>query len=337
MRKIGICIGLLFFSALCFAQQHTGSFPRVTGMIPDPGSAGQYRLQVGAFAAPENASAAFGKLRNGGLNPFIDQYRNLTRVALTGVPARDVSECIRRIGLLGFREVYITKEPPGRAAVTQPAIRTLDEKWNITSYGNRFVSFEFTNEGYYIVVEKNNNPAQDDPAVHFGTYQIQNTNTINLANFGIVKIRSRSTDSIDFTVMLNADVLQRETAYRAEKAEPITDSARTDLLCRIWQIQRQDGRTVTGTENELVVLYSKAGTYLTLYPDGQVELAQWSWKDDAETEFWYSWHEWRQYGSADILRLTRTTLEFADPGYDAAVAGYSAGASSSVYALIPVR
>jgi hypothetical protein len=87
---------------------------------------------------------------------------------------------------------------------------------------------------------------------------------------------------------------------------------------------RLDGKEVAGTGDELMVLYSKAGTYLISYPDGEFELAQWKWKDAAENEFLYSWHNWKRYGSAKINRSTSTFLQFTDPGYDIENDGYSA-------------
>jgi hypothetical protein len=110
-----------------------------------------------------------------------------------------------------------------------------------------------------------------------------------------------------------------------------------DMFCGTWKLQQIDGEEVRGTEEELTVLYSKAGTYLISYPDGKVELAQWKWKDAAGNEFLYSFHNWKCYGSAKINRSPRETLAFEDSGYDFSIDGYSAGDVVSSYQFVPFK
>jgi hypothetical protein len=399
----------------------------ITGRLPEPESNKLYRLQIGAFAIPWNASIASGRLKDAGFNPSHEQYMHFTRVVITGVHAKDVPLFIERIGALGFRELFIAEEtaisetpvinepmpvpvvqparevpqpvvqparepplppvapsarealpPPTAPAmgsrlpvpvappmeVPQPVVQParepplppvapplpekkpakpgaffLDEKWDVVSANSPYISFEFTHDSNYIVVEKNDNSIWDIPLIHFGEYKIQDSDTIDLKNQGILKIKSVDNDDIYFTFMPNAGAgtSGREKAYEAKKAASIAESPKTDLLCRTWKIQRLDGKNVAGTEDELVVLYSKAGTYLISYPDGEMELAQWRWKDWAEDEFLYSWHNWKRYGSAKISRSAPAFLEFSDPGYDVDKDGYTAGEIASVYELIPIR
>jgi hypothetical protein len=315
-------------------------------------------------------------------------------VVITGVPAGDVLVFIDWIGLLGFREFYITEEGPVRepavvtvprpseaacktepvipeeSPVREPAVITVprpseaarktepvipeenlssqspqqiqdtfthDGKWNIVSRNSMFVSFEFTNDGNYIAVEINDNSIRDEQIIHFGKYIIQDRDTVDLTGLGIMKIKSVDNDNINFTFVLSTDALKKETAYEAKKTASAAESAETDLFCKTWKLQRLDGKRVTGTEDELTILFSKAGTFLILYPDGKSELAQWKWKNAAENEFLYSYNNWKQYGSARINQSTGTALKFADPGYDASIDGYSAGNTDSIYELIPVN
>jgi hypothetical protein len=197
-----------------------------------------------------------------------------------------------------------------------------------------YVSIEFTDDGNYIVVEKDS--AADKPVIHFGEYKIQDRETINLANLGIFKVKALDSTGINLTFTLDTGASKEEITHDAKKADPVASSAKTDLLCGTWKIHRLDGKAVSGTEDDLIMLFSKSGVFLMLYPDGTSKLRQWKWKDSAEDEFLYTWHNWERYGSAKIRRLTQTALEFEDPGYDADTFGYSIGTTNTVYALLPI-
>jgi cell division protein FtsN len=355
---------------------------RITGIRPDPASNNRYRLQVGAFPVSSDAAKAFTLLKDAGFTPSKEQYKNLTRVFIAGVKAKDVNSYTRRIAELGFREVYITEDtgaaireapslskpvvvapvavvPPKKEAepkktpadskpvvveplpaeetaktetppVKKPVITfSQDEKWNIVFRDSRYISFEFTGDSHYIGVEASDDPASDAPKVYFGEYTMRGSDTIDLTGFGKVTLNSTDKEVIQFTF--------EDTAYSAKKAEPITVPAKTNLFFGTWKLQQINGEEVSGTEDELTVLYSKAGTYLVSYPDGEVELAQWKWKDDAENEFLYSFHDWKCYGSAKINRSSRTALAFEDSGYDFSIDGYSTGDVVSSYLFVPFK
>ena len=69
-----------------------------------------YRIQIGAYANQRNAERTFAMLRNGGLDPQYGEYRQLKRVMITRVRARDIPTIIARLQALGIREVWITRE-----------------------------------------------------------------------------------------------------------------------------------------------------------------------------------------------------------------------------------
>jgi hypothetical protein len=67
---------------------------------------------------------------------------------------------------------------------------------------------------------------------------------------------------------------------------------------------------------ELTVLFSKAGTYFVSYANPEDEndggLAQWKWKNEAETQLIYSWAEipvWEDENYIEIPELTSTKLK----------------------------
>jgi len=114
MKRLCILIHLLLLSALCFAQQNAGIM--VIGRIPDATDSNLYQMQVGAFKLSQNASSAFEKLKAASLNPSYEEYKDLTRVLIRGVKAKDVPSYIERIRRAGFSEVFIKIGTPGAAA-----------------------------------------------------------------------------------------------------------------------------------------------------------------------------------------------------------------------------
>jgi len=118
MKRSCILIYLLLVSVLCFAQENVGI--RVIGRIPDATDSNLYQMQVGAFRLSQNASSAFEKLKAASLNPSYEEYKDLTRVLIKGVKAKDVPSYIERIRRAGFSEVFIKIGSSGGAAAQLP-------------------------------------------------------------------------------------------------------------------------------------------------------------------------------------------------------------------------
>ncbi|MDR2028920.1 MAG: SPOR domain-containing protein [Treponema sp.] len=106
MHKIIISFVLLLTGVLCFPQQSL----KIIGRIPEPHSDKISRIQVGAFKTPHNAETASRKLKNAGLHPVHENYRDFTRVLLTGIRAWNMPVVLKTIELLGFNEAWITED-----------------------------------------------------------------------------------------------------------------------------------------------------------------------------------------------------------------------------------
>ncbi|MDR0378119.1 MAG: SPOR domain-containing protein [Spirochaetaceae bacterium] len=78
--------------------------------MPDPGSYGVYRVQVGSYAAPQNAQIAAESLVRAGLSPAYEQYGQIWRVVLPGIPAQQLTFVAQQLGLLGIKEAWIRQE-----------------------------------------------------------------------------------------------------------------------------------------------------------------------------------------------------------------------------------
>jgi hypothetical protein len=119
MYRSFVFIGLLLFPVLCFTQEDT-TF-KVIGRIPPVEDSKSYQIQVGAFKDIRNAEMVFERLRSASFNPLYENYFDFTRVMITGILAKDVTHCLDRIQILGFREIWI-KEDTARPPVSTAAL-----------------------------------------------------------------------------------------------------------------------------------------------------------------------------------------------------------------------
>ncbi|MFP3091229.1 SPOR domain-containing protein [Treponema sp. TIM-1] len=106
MKKILISFVLLVIADFCFPQQNL----KIIGRIPRPDSEKIYRIQLGSFKMPQNAETVSARLRHAGFNPVYENYRDFTRVLLTGIRAWNMLLVLKNIELLGFREAWITED-----------------------------------------------------------------------------------------------------------------------------------------------------------------------------------------------------------------------------------
>ncbi len=192
---------------------------------------------------------------------------------------------------------------------------TISAKWNVSNSSD-YDSFEFNESGNYIVVKNTTTKSTNDRIILFGTYNIIDNKTVVLSDFGTLTIASIDENSISFSIKLtsNPDI---EIIIYASKQEEIESSAKTDLLCRTWEIVTENGEPVAGTDMELTILFSKAGTYFVSFVNPENEnyggLANWKWRNVEETQLRYSWDEvpnWDEENNyVEIPVLTSTVLK----------------------------
>ena len=80
------------------------------GSVPPAGSNGNYRIQVGAYLIPKNASDTFDRLSRAGLKPAFEQFGDYYRVVLPGLKASEIQPVAQTLGNTGFREAIIRLE-----------------------------------------------------------------------------------------------------------------------------------------------------------------------------------------------------------------------------------
>lgn len=194
---------------------------------------------------------------------------------------------------------------------------TISAKW-IVSNSSDYDSFEFNENGNYIVVKNTTTKSTNDEVVLFGTYEITDNKTIVLSDFGTLNISKIDEDSISFSIELTNNS-NNEITIDASKQEEMESTTKTDLLCRTWEMVTVNGEPVAGTDMELTILFSKAGTYFVSFADPEDEndggLAQWKWKNESETQLLYSWEEdpvWEEESHVEIPELTSTKLKIIE-------------------------
>jgi len=81
-----------------------------TGMVsvlPDPSSGKLYNLQTGAFLSILSADLVYRKLCSSGFEAAQEKSGDLYRVLVVGIPASRVYDAIQKLGVLGFREIWV--------------------------------------------------------------------------------------------------------------------------------------------------------------------------------------------------------------------------------------
>jgi cell division protein FtsN len=74
------------------------------------GNGGKYRIQVGAYKQPGNATAAFDKLKAAGFSPAYEKYGELYRVVLAGISSEEIKTVTEKLSYAGFNEALIREE-----------------------------------------------------------------------------------------------------------------------------------------------------------------------------------------------------------------------------------
>lgn len=214
--------------------------------------------------------------------------------------------------------IYSCKKDDNESKITLSK-ETISAKWKVNQAGT-FVSFEFNKSGNYLIVKNTTSKSINSQIVLFGTYNIIDNNTMVLSDFGKIKVSQIEDTTINFSVVLDSNP-NNEISIIASKQIEAQTSIKTELLCQTWQMVTINGDSVAGTEMELTVLFSAAGTYFVSYANpingSYGGLAQWRWKDANETKLLYSWHEtpiWEEESYVEIPEVSANKLIINEQG-----------------------
>jgi hypothetical protein len=178
------------------------------------------------------------------------------------------------------------------------AARSISEKWEITTPGSAYSSFEFNRDHNYIVVE-NAGP------IRFGRYTMPAEDIINMENLGVLRV-NEDKDGLHLSF---TPIGGTEMNFTASKAQKLPESAELDLFTRSW-------RVVNGPLNSagLIIIFSNAGTYFVYEIDGSVRtLSRWQWINDSNEEWEFSHNNWQTKGGVRNIELRANYLKLVDP------------------------
>jgi hypothetical protein len=192
----------------------------------------------------------------------------------------------------------------------------ISAKWLVSETSSDYESFEFNESGNYIVVKNTTQKSTNNQNVYFGTYKIIDNSSIELSDFGTLKITSIDDNNISFSLTLEG-YPKIDIIINATKADKIATSSKTELLCRTWNLVSLNGVSAIDTEYDLTVLFSDAGTYFVTFNDSLEDLsvAQWCWKSNSETTLCYSWEgepTCDGESEVEILKLTESELQISE-------------------------
>ncbi len=225
-----------------------------------------------------------------------------------------------QIILLLFAIVFITsckKENDNNNETTNTlGVETLSAKW-VVNEPSDYESFEFNKSGSYIVIENNYNKSVENKTTHFGSYTIMDDKTIVLSDFGTMKTSQFSDNSMNFTLKLDSD-LSNNIEISATKQPKSSYSAKTELLCKTWELFEINGELAE--QNELIYMFSLSGIYFVKFDveDDDSYLGQWKWQDSTEKEiifYIYDDSTWNEDFIGVVSELTSNKLilfEFND-------------------------
>lgn len=203
----------------------------------------------------------------------------------------------------------------------------IDAKWILDN--SDYESFEFNDTGDYIVVYNTSSTTMvsaqsgvftapksvtrsDDggDSVLLGEYESDGDYAINMIGFGRLELTSVESENVSFSLTLEGE--SETVSYSANIASVVASSDNTTLLCRKWDLisYTEDGVDIGFDEGDAEnVLFSKAGTYLIEYRDGDTGLAQWKWKSESDKTIYYTWDgDWRENSYVTLTTLNSSKL-----------------------------
>jgi len=198
-------------------------------------------------------------------------------------------------------------------------------KWDIAGE-SEFKSIEFNECGNYIISIK----IIQQQFVLFGTYEILNNNTIDLSDFGTLIINKFEGNSVDFTMKKHRGATRVHELFATKNEHVISNTIKTDLLCRTWKMLKKNGKNVLGTTDEVTLLFSKTGTYFLNSAHPAETLGHWKWQDDLETKILYAYKQFSDWSNEDeieIIELSNTVLK---------IQVHIKGNQKTIYTLIPL-
>ncbi|MDE6650718.1 MAG: hypothetical protein K2K45_12400, partial [Muribaculaceae bacterium] len=173
--------------------------------------------------------------------------------------------------------------------------------------------------------------------VIYGKYTINSDGEYVLDGFGTIKVISNGGTAVDLEITTNSGY---EIVVGANRDNIMTESDMTNKLCRTWKFSKvhlilwEEGKKVFdktlsmkeyGEWDELDelpenVIFTKSGTYLVTYSDGDLAVSTWRWENEKKGILRYSGdydHLYDEYESGTVeVSFDGNQLVIVEEDYD---------------------
>jgi len=193
-------------------------------------------------------------------------------------------------------------------------------KWEVSNQNAEYGSFEFTGDNKYIITQRVSSPLRstsENPVyiiVIFGDYSTLNSTdnnyTLDLREFGTIVINISDSGA---TITVNGET------YSTEKAETVTETDKTKLLCNTWKESHyiyEDGFREDNDDDGYRLVFTTSGTYYFQETDNEyeggfyVEYGTWEWTSDGNIRI----TEDETNSVVQVVKLTETEFVFMSDG-----------------------
>lgn len=187
-------------------------------------------------------------------------------------------------------------------------------QWDVVEQpeNSPYVSFEFTKEGGFIIIEQEGAAMQ----AHTGPYTIEQQRDVILGSLASMQKITLQDDEMTFSFSTE---FQYDLPIKIQRAEPkASGSLQTDWLCRTWRLSKREGPEDNSGAAADSIIFSAAGTYVVIYPNNpnapakERGLAQWEWVDDKTLIYTWEWDTWDNPGILEIEALSAALLRVKD-------------------------
>ncbi|MDR2493868.1 MAG: hypothetical protein LBD24_01470 [Spirochaetaceae bacterium] len=169
-----------------------------------------------------------------------------------------------------------------------------------------YVSFEFTKERGFIIIERDGAVRQ----ARIGSYTIEQERDLVLGSLASMQKIILQEDEMAFSFSTET---QYNLPMKIRRVEPkVSGSLQTDWLCRTWKLSKREGTEERDGLSADSIIFSAAGSYIVTYPAKEQGLAQWEWVDDKTLIYTWEWDNWDNPGILEVEGLSAALLRVKD-------------------------
>ena len=217
-----------------------------------------------------------------------------------------------------------------------PRYESVSGKYEITDWSSPYESIELGASGDYLVMKRGADGQRASSVMRslfsntvkvpagraaaygnliYGSFTQLDPERFSLEGFGVIRLKAGGQGVTDIVITPRGG---SEMTFSAEKVETMGDDELTNALCRTWKVVKThekgkdayDGEydeTYTPDEVEEAlseVMFTKSGTFLSLYNDREIEAHFWKWENQGARQVRASWDNvWNNGGDESVFAV----------------------------------